>query len=139
MKVFVTGATGFIGSYVVQELLAAGHEVLGLARSDHSAQMLKDIGADVQRGDLADLESLRNGCARSQGVIHTAFNHDFSKSKESAEVDRKVIETLGVALAGTKRRLVVASGLLVITPNRLSLESDPSIPSSVVPRGATAE
>ena len=139
MKVFVTGATGWVGSAVVQELIKAGHQVLGLARSDASAKLLTAVGAHVHRGDVEDLDSLRSGAAMSNGVIHTAFNHDFSKWAAHCEADRRAIEAFGSALAGSDRALVVSSGTLLVSPGRLATEEDAGVTSKEIPRAASEE
>jgi nucleoside-diphosphate-sugar epimerase len=138
MRVFVTGATGFIGTAMVKELIGAGHTVLGLTRSDAGAQTLKAAGAEVHRGDLEDLESLKSGAKQADGVIHLAFNHDFSKFAANCETDRRAIEALGSAIVGTGRPLVITSGTAMThTSGRPSTEEDEA--NSPVPRVASEQ
>jgi len=141
MRVFVTGATGFIGSAVVTELISAGHQVIGLCRSDDKARALAATGAEVYRGSIADPNSLKDGASRSDGVIHLAFNHDFSKFVQNCEDDRRVIAALGSALAGSDRPLIVTSGTAIANtvPGQPAKEDNPTIGSDIHPRAASEE
>jgi nucleoside-diphosphate-sugar epimerase len=139
MRVFVTGATGFIGSAIVRELIDAGHQVLG--GSDAGAKSLSAAGAQVHRGDLDDLESLRSGAAAADGVIYTAFNHDFSKYVANCEADRHVIEAIGSVLAGSDCPLIITSGtgMANAVPGQLAIEEHAAASSAAVPRAASEE
>jgi nucleoside-diphosphate-sugar epimerase len=139
MRVFVTVATGFIGSAIVQELIGTGHDVLGLARSDAAAKSLSAAGAKVHRGDLQDLDSLRAGASAADGVIHTGFNHDFSKFKENCDNERKAVEALGSALAGSDRLLIITSGIGLLPPGRLTTEQTMPASPNPNPRVASEE
>lgn len=141
MRVFVTGATGFVGSAVAADLIAAGHQVLGLTRSDAGAQALERLGAEAHRGSLEDLDSLGRGAAGADGVIHLAFNHDFSTYLENCEDDRRAIAALASALAGSDRPLLVTSGtgMGAGEPDRPAREDDPPAATSAIPRAASEE
>ncbi|NOK13736.1 SDR family oxidoreductase [Corallococcus exercitus] len=134
MRVFVTGASGFIGSAVVPELLGAGHQVVGLARSEASARTLEAAGAEVHRGSLDDPDSLRAGAEKADGVIHLAFIHDFSRFEDSVRADARAIEAIGAALEGSQRPFVNAAGLLFLAPGRVVVETDAAAPAG---RGAS--
>lgn len=140
MRVFVTGASGWIGSAVVPELLGAGHEVVGLARSDAAATAIAAAGAQVRRGGLDDLDVLRAGAEDSDGVIHLGYKHDFSNMAEGARTERAAVGTLGTALEGSGRPFLIAAGVAMIAPGRLVTENDPMPASGPdAPRGGGEE
>ncbi|KRQ14176.1 nucleoside-diphosphate-sugar epimerase [Bradyrhizobium sp. USDA 4518] len=135
MRVFVTGATGFIGTPVVKDLIAAGHQVLGVARSDEGANAISAIGAEVLRGSLEDLDSLRKGASASDAVIHLGFVHDWSNFAKSCEIDRRAIEALGSVLAGSDRPLIVTGGLAgLAAPGQIATEDQTISPDFPFPR-----
>jgi nucleoside-diphosphate-sugar epimerase len=139
MRVFVTGATGWVGSAVVRDLIAAGHQVLGLCRSEDKAPALAAAGAEVLRGSLQDLDSLKSGASRADGVIHTAFNHDFSKFAENGADEQRAIAAIGAALEGSDRPLVVTSGIALLAPGSLATEEvSPRETSESLPRNPEA-
>jgi len=140
MRVFLTGATGFIGSAVIPELLNAGHQVLGLTRSDEGAAALTAAGAEVHRGSLEDLDSLKRGAAAADGIIHLAFIHDFSKYTDNCETDRRAIEAMGSVLEGTTKPFVITSGTAIVGAGKKITEYDvAAADSKTIPRLASEE
>ena len=128
MRIFITGAAGFIGTATTRELIANGHEVVGLARSDANAETLEKLGAKVHRGSLDDLDSLRQGARETDGTIHLAFIHDFSKFAENGQIDKRAIEAMGGVLAGSDKPFIVTSGTLLAAPGRVATAKDPVTP-----------
>lgn len=140
MHIFVTGATGFVGSAIVTELISAGHRVTGLVRSDTAADTLTRQGAAAHRGDLTDLDSLSRGAEDADGVIHTAFNHDFSTYRDNCEMDRHIIAALGSALAGSDRPLLVTSGIGILPQSKVLTEDvAPTTGAHAHPRAASEQ
>jgi nucleoside-diphosphate-sugar epimerase len=138
MRVFVTGAAGFIGQATTKELIANGHRVIGLARSDANAEALKAMGAEVHRGSLEDVESLKSGAAKADGVIHLAFIHDFSKFAENGQIDKRAIAAIGEVLEGTNKPFIVTSGTGFLASGRLATEDDVAPAGEGVPRVSEA-
>ena len=139
MRIFVTGASGFVGSAVVRELISAGHEVTGVARSDAAAKLVADSRAEVYRGDLEQPESLVRGASASDAVIHLGFNHDFSRYAANCELDRRVIEVLGSALTGSRRPFIITSAIGILPTGRVVDEQTMPAAVSSIPRVATEE
>jgi nucleoside-diphosphate-sugar epimerase len=131
MRIFVTGATGFIGSAIVQELIGAGHKVLGLSHNDASAKALANLKVEAHQGDLKDTDSLAAGTRACDGVIHTAFLQDFSDMAGNSETDKRAVEAIGAALAGSNRPFVIASPIAVVIPGTLATEDTPGSPKSL--------
>jgi nucleoside-diphosphate-sugar epimerase len=138
MRIFLTGATGWVGSAIVKDLIGAGHQVLGLTRSDQGADALRAAGAASHRGTLSDLDSLKRGAAQSDAVIHAAFNHDFSKFAENCVEDQRAIEAIGAVLEGSERPLLVTSGVALLAHDRTATEEDVVPANAPFPRKSEA-